>query len=170
MRSRGANVTDIVVLVVAADDGVMPQTSKVKHQLLQYGIHLEEFGGEVQAAEISALTGTIATVLVLHGLSKKWVCPCCWRGMGKVRTMMNWSGQIMKQAPPSIPVLTAGMAGTTIVGEKSYQFLSTKTLQLEVIQFGVGNITESEVEIASFCWKCGLSFSKDPGWEEGDKI
>lgn len=121
MRSRGANVTDIIVLVVAADDGVMAQTvecielakqedgeclecwnsfmrrsffilfcavpiivainkcdkfgvnvvskreiekeryfiiqSKVKQQLLQHEVQLEEFSGDVQAVEISALTG-----------------------------------------------------------------------------------------------------------------
>ena len=82
MRSRGASVTDIVVLVVAADDGVMPQTieaidhakaanvpiivainkidkpgndpARVKNELMAHDIVVEDFGGDVIAVEISA--------------------------------------------------------------------------------------------------------------------
>jgi translation initiation factor IF-2 len=85
MRARGAQVTDIVVLVVAADDQVMPQTveaishaknagvpivvainkidlpaanvPKVRQDLLQHGVILEEFGGSTLATAISAKTG-----------------------------------------------------------------------------------------------------------------
>ncbi len=85
MRARGAKVTDIVVLVVAANDSVMPQTveainhakaakvplivainkidlpdarpEKVKTDLLQYEVQLESLGGEVLEVELSAKTG-----------------------------------------------------------------------------------------------------------------
>jgi translation initiation factor IF-2 len=85
MRARGAEVTDLVVLVVAANDAVMPQTieaishaknagvpivvainkvdlpvadpMKVKQQLLQHGVMVEDFGGDVLVAEVSAKTG-----------------------------------------------------------------------------------------------------------------
>ncbi len=86
MRARGAQVTDIVVLVVAADDAVMPQTVeaishaknagvpmivainkidlptanplKVRQDLLQHGVVLEDFGGTTLSSEISAKKGT----------------------------------------------------------------------------------------------------------------
>ena len=85
MRSRGAQVTDIVVLVVAADDSVMPQTieainhakaagvpmivainkidrpeadpDKVRTELLQHEVIVEKMSGEVQDVEVSAITG-----------------------------------------------------------------------------------------------------------------
>ena len=86
MRARGAKATDIAILVVAADDGVMPQTveainhaqaadvpivvavnkidkegadpSKIRGQLTEYGLVPEEFGGDTMFVDISAKQGT----------------------------------------------------------------------------------------------------------------
>jgi translation initiation factor IF-2 len=85
MRARGADITDIVVLVVAANDGLMPQTieaikhakaakktiivainkidlpaanvMRVKTQLAEQGLQTTDFGGDTEFAEVSALTG-----------------------------------------------------------------------------------------------------------------
>ena len=92
MRARGAELTDIVVLVVAADDSVMPQTieaishaknagvpmivavnkidlpgadpGKIKQDLLQHGVVVEDFGGQTLSAEVSAKKGTGVTDLL----------------------------------------------------------------------------------------------------------
>jgi translation initiation factor IF-2 len=84
MRARGAKITDIVILVVAADDGVMPQTieainhakaagvsivvvinkidkldaepDKVERELLQHGVQTESYGGDVPCVRVSAKT------------------------------------------------------------------------------------------------------------------
>ncbi len=86
MRARGAQVTDLAILVVAADDGVMPQTveainhaqaagvpivvavnkvdkeeaapDKIRGQLTEYGLVAEEYGGEVMFTDVSAKVGT----------------------------------------------------------------------------------------------------------------
>ena len=85
MRARGANITDIAILVVAADDGIMPQTvesinhakaagitvivainkmdkeganpDRIKEELTEYGMVCEEWGGDVICVPVSAKTG-----------------------------------------------------------------------------------------------------------------
>ena len=92
MRARGAQVTDIAILVVAADDGIMPQTvealnhaqaanvpivvavnkvdkpeanpAKVRQQLTEYGLVAEEYGGDVMFVDVSAREGTGITQLL----------------------------------------------------------------------------------------------------------
>lgn len=140
MRARGANITDVVVLVVAADEGVKPQTvesikhatkarvpiivainkvdkprvnvEQTKQQLLQHGIQLEEFGGEIQAVEVSALKGTnldglleaITTLAELHDLKAKRDCSVEGvvlesrkdKGKGAVATVLVKHGTLKK--------------------------------------------------------------------------
>ena len=92
MRARGAKVTDIVIIVIAADDNVMPQTreainhamaaqvpivfainkidkpnanpEKVKEELSKMNILVEDWGGKYQSQEISAKTGTNVNILL----------------------------------------------------------------------------------------------------------
>jgi translation initiation factor IF-2 len=97
MRARGADITDIVVLVVAANDGIMPQTieaikhakksrktiivainkcdlpsanvDRVKSQLAEHGLQTTDFGGDTEFAEVSAITGKgMETLLELIAL------------------------------------------------------------------------------------------------------
>jgi translation initiation factor IF-2 len=138
MRARGAEVTDLVILVVAADDAVMPQTveaisharnagvpmivainkvdlptanvPKVKQDLLSQEVILEEFGGEVLSAEVSAKTGQgvddlLEKVLlqaemldlqaVPTGMARGTVVEAeLDRGMGPVATVLVQSGEL----------------------------------------------------------------------------
>ncbi|EDO39327.1 predicted protein, partial [Nematostella vectensis] len=140
MRARGANVTDIVVLVVAADDGVKTQTVEsirhamhakvplivainkidkpkknlnlLKQQLLTNGIQLEEYGGEVQVVEISALKGinldslseAILTLAELNDLTAEVDTPVegvvieskTTKGKGSVATLLVQRGTLKK--------------------------------------------------------------------------
>jgi translation initiation factor IF-2 len=112
MRARGAQVTDIVVLVVAADDAVMPQTieainhakaakvpmivainkidkpdanpDKVRTELLQHEVIVEKMSGEVQDVEVSAMTGRALT--------------SCWR-RSRFRPR-SWSSRPTPTVPP----------------------------------------------------------------------
>jgi translation initiation factor IF-2 len=138
MRARGAKVTDIVILVVAADDGVMPQTieainhtkaadvpmvvainkmdkpgadaDKVMQMLMNYGVQVETYGGDVPSVLVSAkaktglseLLETVLLVADLKDLKVVYNCPASGsileakldRGRGPVATVLVQQGTL----------------------------------------------------------------------------
>ncbi|MEP4192839.1 MAG: translation initiation factor IF-2 [Sneathiella sp.] len=193
MRMRGAEVTDIVILVVAADDSVMPQTieaikhakaagvpmivainkcdkpdsdpNRVRQELLQHEVFVEDMGGDVQAVEVSAIKGTgldtlqeaillqaeilelkanpdrsahgsvveakietgrgmVATVLVKRGTLKVGDNFVSGPAFGKVRALLDYRGQQVEEAGPSVPVEVLGIQGSPIAGD---DFVVTET-------------------------------------------
>jgi translation initiation factor IF-2 len=186
MRARGADVTDIVVLVVAADDSVMPQTveaishakaagkplivainkcdlptanpQKVRTELLQYEVVTEDMGGDSQCVEVSAKSkmgldaledaillqaevlnlkanpdraaigavvearmeqgrGSVATVLVQTGTLKAGDVFISGAEWGRVKTLHNDRGQLVKAAIPGQPIEVQGLNGTPDAGD-----------------------------------------------------
>ena len=186
LRARGAEVTDIVVLVVAADDGIMPQTaeaishskaagvpiivainkmdlpaadpSRVRAQLTEYGLVAEELGGDITTVELSATTGqgidtllevidlvaqledfkgnpkpaasgvvvesqldkgrgAVATVIVQRGTLKQGDALVAGPVSGRVRAMLDHTGEQMKSAGPSTPVLVMGWSDVPTAGD-----------------------------------------------------
>jgi translation initiation factor IF-2 len=187
MRARGAKVTDIVVLVVAADDGVMPQTveaiqhakaakvpiivainkidkpeakpDRVRTELLQHEIQVESLGGDVLDVEVSAIKklnldklletlglqaeildlkanpqrpaegtvieakldrgrGPVATVLVQRGTLRVGDIIVAGAEWGRVRALVNDTGQSVQNAGPSIPVEILGFSGAPDAGDR----------------------------------------------------
>ncbi len=187
MRSRGAKVTDVVVLVVAADDGVMDQTreainharaagvpimvavnkidkpdadpARVQRELAELGLVPEDWGGDVIYCETSAKQGTgveelvenillqteilelradpvrrakgrvieaqlhkgrgaVATVIVKHGTLRVGDSFVVGQYAGKVRSLTNDRGKIVKEAGPSVPVEIQGLSGVPLAGDE----------------------------------------------------
>ncbi|MCX7835215.1 MAG: translation initiation factor IF-2 [bacterium] len=187
MRARGAQITDIVVLVVAADDQVMPQTIEaidhakaanvpivvainkidkpnanpelIKRQLSEHGILIEEWGGKYQCAEISAKfgknidglleeillaaeiaelkadwegkargvvleariekgRGTVATVLIQHGILKIGDVFVAGQQYGRVRSLLNEANEKKNEAYPGQPIQVVGFDGIPQAGDK----------------------------------------------------
>jgi translation initiation factor IF-2 len=187
MRARGAKVTDIVVLVVAADDGVMPQTveaihhakaakvplivavnkidkpeanpERIRQELGQHGVIPEDWGGDTMFVEVSAKTGAgidrllesvllqaevlelrapkdvpargvvvesrldkgrgpVATVLVQAGTLRRGDVVLAGHVFGRVRAMVDETGQQVQEAGPSIPVEVQGLSDVPVAGEE----------------------------------------------------
>jgi translation initiation factor IF-2 len=188
MRARGAKATDIVILVVAADDGVMPQTieaiahakaanvplvvainkidkpdanlERVKQELVAQGVVPEEYGGDSPFVPVSAKTGEgidglleqvllqaevlelkaavdapakglviearldkgkgpVATILVQSGTLRRGDILLAGSVFGRVRAMLDETGQPAEQAGPSIPVEIQGLSDVPLAGEEA---------------------------------------------------
>ena len=186
MRARGAMVTDVAILVVAADDGIMPQTvesinhakaanipivvainkmdvqganpERIKQQLTEYELVSEEWGGDTIVCPISAKTGQgidkllenlvlvaeiaelkanpnraakgtviearldkgrgpIMTVLVQNGTLHQGDVIIAGTAVGRVRTMTDDKGRMVKTAGPSTPVEIAGLSEVPSAGD-----------------------------------------------------
>jgi translation initiation factor IF-2 len=187
MRARGAKATDVVILVVSADDGVMPQTieaihhakaagvpvvvainkidkpgaepERVKMELVAQEVVPEDFGGEVMFREVSAKTGKgidelleavllqaeilelqapkntpakglviegrldkgrgpVATLLVQSGTLRRGDMILAGTTFGKVRAMLDESGNDIQEAGPSMPVEIQGLSDVPNAGEE----------------------------------------------------
>ena len=187
MRARGAKVTDIVILVVAADDGVMPQTEeaiqhakaaevpiivainkidlegadpdRVTNELASKDLVPEAWGGDVQFRNVSAITGEgmdelleavslqaelseltaiikapaqgvvvesrldrgrgpVATVLIQNGRLRQGDIVIAGEFYGRVRAMLDDTGESTREAGPSQPVELLGLNGTPSAGDE----------------------------------------------------
>ncbi|HSU65872.1 MAG TPA: translation initiation factor IF-2 [Tepidisphaeraceae bacterium] len=189
MRARGAHMTDIVVLVVSAAEGVQPQTVEslnharaaevpivvalnkidrpdanpdmVLGQLAGQGLNPVEWGGDTEVIRTSATTGQgvqeliemldfqasllelkadptvpargtviessinpglgpVATVLVQDGTLRVGDTLLAGPGYGRVRTLLNDRGESIQEAPPSMPVVVAGLSDSPDAGDKFF--------------------------------------------------
>jgi len=210
MRARGAKATDIVILVVAADDGVMPQTveaiahakaanvplvvainkidkpdanlERVKQELVAQGVVPEEYGGESPFVPVSAKVGTgidnlleqvllqaevlelkapvdapakglviearldrgkgpVATILVQSGTLRRGDVLLAGSVFGRVRAMLDETGQPVEQAGPSIPVEIQGLSDVPLAGEEAVA-LGDERKAREIALFRQGKFRE----------------------------
>jgi translation initiation factor IF-2 len=189
MRARGANMTDVVVLVVSAAEGVQPQTiESINHaraakvpivvamnkidrpdanpdmvlgQLAKEGLNPVEWGGDTEVVRTSAVTGqgipelieildyqaellelkadisapargmviearmdeglgAVATVLVQDGTLRVGDIVLSGGGFGRIRSLLNDRGEMIREAGPATPVIISGLSELPMAGDKFY--------------------------------------------------
>ena len=202
MRARGAMVTDIAILMVAADDGIMPQTiesishakaanipilvavnkidkenanpDKVMQQLTEHGLVPEDWGGETICCKVSAKKnigienllenlvllaeiqelkanpnragqgtviearldkgrGPVATLLVQNGTLKQGDIIIAGTAVGRVRTMLDYKGNRLAEAGPSVPVEIAGLSEAPTAGSPFFA-VSDERMARELVE------------------------------------
>ena len=210
MRARGAKATDIVILVVAADDGVMPQTKeaihhakaagvplvvavnkidkpdanpdRVRQELIAEGVVPEEYGGDSPFIHVSAKKGTgidellenvllqaevlelkapkdvpakgliiearldkgkgpVATILVQSGTLRRGDVVLAGQVFGRVRAMLDETGQPVDEAGPSIPVEIHGLSDVPVAGDEAVVLADEKKAR-EIALFRQGKFRD----------------------------
>src|SRR5438128_1475174 len=177
MRARGAQATDIVILVVAADDGVMPQTveainharaanvpiivavnkidkpesdaERVKRELANHGLIPEEWGGQTIYVATSAKKGTGIDQLLDMTATRITL-----EGLQK----QIQSGEVKELRL----VLKADVQGSVEALAEALERLSTEEVKLKVIHSSVGAINESDVMLASASNAIVIGFNVKP--------
>ena len=132
MRARGAELTDVAILVVAADDGVMPQTveainhaqaAKVPIVVAVNKIDVPGANPDMDArgatveARLDKGRGAVATVLVQSGTLHVGDAIVAGTSYGRVRAMLDENGRAMDAAGPSTPVQVLGLTSVPTAGD-----------------------------------------------------
>jgi translation initiation factor IF-2 len=238
IRARGAKVTDIVVLVVAANDGVKPQTieainhaqsaevpivvainkidlpgaspDKVKQELTKHNIVVEDWGGDVVSVEISAknnqnldallemLTlvsemqelksfknipgrgtiiesrldpqlGPLGTVLLQHGIVKRGDFFICGNSSGKVKSIFDDRGKVLKEAQAPLPVEIMGFDEIPEAGEL-FQITDDIEKAYKVVEFRKLKGREARQDVAMADKKMSLQSLFDRLAEEKTQV
>src|SRR6267154_531145 len=144
MRARGAKVTDIVVLVVAADDGVMPQTLEAIDHAKAAGVPIIVAINKIDKAEAQPDRikqqlsdrgrGPVATVLVRNGTLSVGDFFIVGSVFGKVRAMMNDRGTQIRKAEPSTPVEVLGLESLPEAGD-DFQVVTDTAKAKQIVSF-----------------------------------
>src|SRR4030088_2000313 len=120
MRARGAKVTDIVILVVAADDGVMPQTVEAINHAKAAKVPMIIAINKIDKpdAKPERGRGPVATVLVQRGTLRVGDIIVAGAEMGRVRALINDQGDTIDEAGPAGPVEVLGFNGPPEAGDR----------------------------------------------------
>ncbi|XP_057414139.1 translation initiation factor IF-2, mitochondrial isoform X2 [Balaenoptera acutorostrata] len=211
MRARGAHVTDIIILVVAADDGVMKQTvesiqhakdaqvpvvlainkcdkaeadpERVKKELLAYDVVCEDYGGDIQAVHVSALTPRAREVVhwrkyeqeqeknkedlelieekrkehqEAHRKAREKYGTLPWKERSFIKYKIKKQQQPLKPKEKAggdsnvLPIIIKGDVDGSVEAILNIMdtYDASHECELELVHFGVGDISENDVNLA----------------------
>lgn len=218
LREHGAALTDVVVIVVAADDGIKPQTieairfarkagvkiivainkidkegadiNRVKQQLSEQDLLIEEWGGDIVVIPVSAKTGdgipnlldmillvadvedlradtdvpaqgliieahmeqgrgSVAEALVEAGTLKPGQFVVAGSSYARIRNLESTSGEVLKQAGPSTPVVMTGFKSLPEFGDTFVAVSDEKAARAQASQSATDQKTDSRMDINS---------------------